>query len=81
MERSGSTIVSEQFAAWIWIGFAGYVSLGALLWIVLTLGLMRCLDASAAAASWSVKAILAPGLIALWPAVLMLLFKPKRLAS
>ena len=72
--------MSEQFAAWIWIAFAGYLSLGALLWIVLTLGLMKHLDASAATAPWPVKAILAPGLIALWPAVLMLLFKPKRFA-
>lgn len=70
--------MSEQFAAWIWMVFAGYLSFGALLWIVLSLGLMKRLDASAAAAPWSVKAILAPGLIALWPAVLVLLFKPKR---
>lgn len=73
--------MSEHVAVWIWTGFAGYVSLGALLWIVLTLGLMKRLDASADAASWRVKALLAPGLIALWPAVLVLLFKPKKLAS
>lgn len=72
--------MSEQFAALIWMAFAGYLCLGALLWIVLALGLMKRLDASAAVAPWSVKAILAPGLIALWPAVLVLLFKPKRLA-
>lgn len=72
--------MSEQVAAWIWMAFAGYLGLGALLWIGLTLGLMKRLDASAAAAPWAVKAILAPGLIALWPAVLALLFKPKRLA-
>ncbi len=72
--------MSEQFAAWIWTAFAGYLCLGALFWIGLTLGLMKRLDASAAAAPWSVKAILAPGLIALGPAVLVLLFKPKRLA-
>jgi len=73
--------VSEQFAAWIWIGFAAYLSLGALLWIVLTLGLMKRLDASAAVAPWQVKAILAPGLIVLWPAILVLLFKPRKLAA
>jgi hypothetical protein len=73
--------VSEEFAAWIWIAFAGYLSLGSLLWIALSLGLMQRLDASAAAASWPVKALIAPGLIALWPAVLMLLFKPKKPAS
>lgn len=73
--------MSEQFAAWIWTAFAGYLCFGALLWIVLSLGLMKRLDASAAAAPWPVKAVLAPGLIALWPAVLVLLVKPKRLAS
>lgn len=73
--------MSEQLAASVWIGFAGYLSLGALLWFVLAGGLMKRLDASAAAASWPVKAILAPGLIVLWPAVLMVLLKPRKLAS
>lgn len=73
--------MSEQFAAWIWMGFAAYLSLGVLLWIVLTLGLMKRLDTSAAVAPWPVKAILAPGLIVLWPAILVLLFKPRKLAA
>ncbi len=73
--------MSEQFAASIWMGFAAYLSLGTLLWIVLTLGLMTRLDASAAGAPWPVKAILAPGLIVLWPAILVLLFKRRKLAA
>lgn len=73
--------MSEQFAVSIWLGLAAYAAVGALLWIVLMLGLIKRLDASAAAASWRVKAVLTPGLIALWPIVLALLIKPQKSAS
>lgn len=73
--------MSEQVAAWIWLCLAAYVSFGALLWIALTLGIMKRLDASAAVAPWRVKAILAPGLIVLWPIVLSKLLKSRERAS
>ncbi len=73
--------MSEQFALWIWLGLGAYAALGLLLWIALVVGLMRRLDSSAAVAPWRVKAVLAPGVIALWPIVLGLLFKPRERAS
>ena len=69
----------EPIAAGLWLGLAAYASLGALLWCALMLGLMKRLDASAAIAPLRVQAIVAPGLIALWPFVLALLIKPRKL--
>ena len=57
---------------------AAYATLGVLLWCALLLGLMKRLDASAGVAPVRVQAILAPGLIALWPIVLALLIKPRK---
>lgn len=68
----------EHIAARIWLCLAAYASLGVLVWIALILGLMKRLDTHAAAAPWRVKAILAPGVIALWPIVLALLVKPRK---
>lgn len=73
--------MSEQVAAWIWLCFMAYVAFGVLLWIALAFGLMKRLDASAAVAPWRVKAILAPGLIVLWPIVLSKLHKSRERAS
>lgn len=68
----------EEMAAAFWLGAAAYAVLGVLLWLALSLGAMKRLDAAAATAPWRVKAVLAPGLIALWPIVLALLLKPQR---
>lgn len=73
--------MSEQVAAWVWLCVAAYVSFGALLWILLALGFVKRLDASATAAPWPVKAILAPGLVALWPIVLSKLIKSRERTS
>jgi hypothetical protein len=73
--------VAEQIAMEIWLWLAAYASLGALLWLALMLGLMKRLDAAAAAASWRVKAVLSAGLIALWPIVLALLIRPRERRS
>jgi hypothetical protein len=73
--------VSEQIATWIWLCLTAYAASGALVWIALMLGLMKRLDASAAVAPLRVKAILAPGLIALWPIVLAILIRPPERVS
>ena len=73
--------MSEQIAAAIWFGLAAYALLGVLVWIGLVLGLMKRLDPSAAAAPLRVQAVLAPGLIALWPIVLASLTRRRSRAS
>lgn len=70
----------EQIATGIWLCVAVYASLGVLLWVALILGLLKRMDAAAAVAPLRVKAVLAPGLIALWPLVLALLIKPRERA-
>lgn len=67
----------EQIAEWIWAGLAVYAALGASVSAVLMLGLLQRIDPLAADAPWRVKALIAPGLVALWPIMLVLLIRPK----
>lgn len=67
--------MTEAVAINLWLGVGAYLALGALVTLALMLGAMKRLDPLAASASMWVKAIIAPGLIALWPLVLARLLR------
>ena len=69
--------MAEETAILFWLALAAYAAVGACLCLVLMFGLLRRLDPLAAASPSRVKAILAPGLIALWPVALVRLIKAK----
>jgi hypothetical protein len=63
--------VSEQVAGYIWIALAAYLTIGAAIGaLTLLFGLTR-LEPSAAGMAFRVRALIAPGLMALWPLVLV----------
>ena len=66
--------MTEAVAANIWLGVGAYATVGVVVTLVLMLGALKRLDPLAAAAPLRVKALIAPGLIALWPLVLARLF-------
>jgi hypothetical protein len=54
-----------------------YAAIGVLAAFALLAGGLRRLDSLAAAAPWRVKLILAPGLVALWPVMVMKALAPE----
>lgn len=63
--------MTEQIATVIWLALAAYLAIGAVIAVLtLVFGLTR-LEPSAAGLALRVRALIAPGLIALWPLVLV----------
>jgi hypothetical protein len=63
--------VTEQTAIVIWLALAAYLAMGAVMAIfTLAFGLTR-LEPSAAGMALRVRVLIAPGLMALWPLVLV----------
>lgn len=63
--------MTERIAEWIWLAVAAYAATGGLVAAVLMgVGLNR-LDPSSASPPWRVAIILTPGLVALWPILLL----------
>ena len=69
--------MTEAVAADIWIGVGAYAAVGALVALALLLGAMRRYDPRAAVAPWRVKLLIVPGIVALWPMVLMRLLRAR----
>ena len=69
--------MTEAIAANIWLGVGAYGAVGALVTLALWLGAMKRLDPVAAKAPWRVKALVAPGVVALWPLVLARLLRAR----
>ena len=67
----------EALAADIWLGVGAYAAIGGLVTLALWLGAMKRFDPVAAHAPWRVKALIAPGVVALWPLVLSRLMQVK----
>lgn len=63
--------MSERAAELIWLALAGYASVGAVVTLILLAGALRRIDIAAAAAPIRVKLLITPGLIALWPLLLV----------
>lgn len=59
--------MSDENASAFWLVVVGYLSLGLLVYIGLSLGGMARLDPLAKTAPRHVKLVLAPGMIGLWP--------------
>lgn len=59
--------MSEALAQAIWLAVGAYGGVGALAACVFTSGLVRRIDPLAADAPWRVRLLLAPGMAALWP--------------
>lgn len=64
--------MSERAAEVIWAGVGAYAGLGAVVALLLLFfGGLRRIDATAAVAPLRVKVLIAPGLVALWPLMLL----------
>jgi hypothetical protein len=68
--------MSLELAAGIWTATGAYAGVGAAVWVLLMLGGFRRIDPLAAKAPFLVKLIWAPGVIALWPIMVLRLFVP-----
>lgn len=62
--------MSVAIAEGIWMAVGAYVAIGLLIALVMVFGAIKRLDPLAYSAPWRVKALLIPGLAALWPLVL-----------
>jgi hypothetical protein len=62
----------------IWRGLLAYAAVGAIAALWMLAGGLKRIDPLAAAAPLRVKLLLAPGLIALWPAMLVLRLRARR---
>jgi hypothetical protein len=69
-----------RLAEMIWLAVAGYAGAGAVVALALCVGLLRRFDPLAATAPWHVKLILAPGMMLLWPVMLVKLVLGRRVA-
>ncbi len=67
----------EQAAILFWCVISAYAAIGALVALWLTLFSLKDIDKNAAAAPFGIKLLLAPGLVALWPLMLMRAFRRK----
>jgi hypothetical protein len=63
--------MSEGAAEWFWTGVAAYLGVGAIVTAAAWAGGIARIDRIAATAPWRVKAILSPGMAALWPILLL----------
>ncbi len=63
--------MTERAAELIWLTLGGYAGVGAVVALFLLAGGLRRIDAAAAEASLGVKLVIAPGLIALWPLIVV----------
>jgi hypothetical protein len=70
--------MTEAIAANIWLGAGVYAGLGLLVAVALMFGGMKRIDALAATAPWSVKLLVTPGIVALWPLMLTRLIAGKQ---
>lgn len=61
----------EQIAGGILAGLAIYWGIGIIAAVILLLGGLRRIDSLAASAPWRVKLLIAPGIITLWPVLLV----------
>jgi len=66
----GEFVMPEAVAVGVWIAIGFYALAGAFVWLWLTLAGFSRFDANAGQAPFYVKALWAPGCLALWPVLL-----------
>ena len=69
--------MTERGAELIWLCLGAYAAIGVLVSLALLLGGLRRIDAAMAAAPLRVKALIAPGIVMLWPLLLLRYFGVK----
>ena len=63
--------MAERIAEIAWLVLGGYAALGACVALIVFTGGLRRFDPAAAAAPWRVKVAITPGIITLWPLILL----------
>ncbi len=63
--------MTERAVELIWLVLAGYAGVGAAVTLILFAGVLQRIDATAAGAPIRVKLLIAPGLMAWWPVLVL----------
>ena len=69
--------MTEHAAQLVWTGIAIYAAIGLLVTVALNIMGLQRIGSDGAAPPWRVRIVLAPGLTALWPLLLLRLIRGK----